>query len=245
MLLADLVLAALLFLAALLYASVGHGGGSGYLAAMAFMGVSPALMKPAALSLNILVAGLATWRYASRGCFSWPLFWPFALASVPMAFVGGMAHLPDGLYKPVVGAVLLFAAWRMWHGSKSYGEQTGSPPRIAIALAAGAVLGLLSGLTGVGGGIFLSPLILMMAWAGARQTAGVSAAFILANSIAGLAGHLAKGASLPDGLVWWAIAAVVGGWIGADLGSKRLARPMIIKLLALVLAVAGLKMLVV
>lgn len=245
MILADLVLAALLFLAALLYASVGHGGGSGYLAAMAFMGVSPALMKPAALSLNILVAGLGTWRYASRGCFSWPLFWPFALASVPMAFVGGMARLPDALYKPVVGAVLLFAAWRMWHGSKSYGAQTGSPPRIAIALVAGAVLGLLSGLTGVGGGIFLSPLILMMAWAGARQTAGVSAAFILVNSMAGLAGHLARGASLPDNLAWWAVAAVAGGWIGAELGSKRLARPMMIKLLALVLAVAGLKMLVV
>jgi len=238
----DTLLLVLIFVAALLYASVGHGGGSGYLAAMAFMNVSPALMKPTALSLNILVAGLATWRYASRGFFSWSLFWPFALASVPMAFVGGQASLPDTLYRPLVGVVLIYAAWRMWHGAGQYAEQRGAPPRLWIALLAGALLGLLSGLTGIGGGIFLSPLVLMMAWAGARETAGVSAAFILVNSIAGLVGHLSRGASLPDELLGWAIAAVIGGWIGAELGSKRLAKPLLIRLLALVLVVAGGKM---
>jgi len=230
--------------AALLYASVGHGGGSGYLAVMAMAGIAPAEMKPAALALNVLVASLATWRFVRAGAFSRKLWWPFALASAPAAYLGGRFALPDGIYRPVVGAVLMFAAWRLFASAAraTAMEARVRVPRLAVAIPTGAGLGLLSGLTGVGGGIFLSPLMLMMSWGGARVVAGVSAAFILVNSITGLAGVLHGGASLPADLPYWLAAAGVGGWIGSALGARRLAPVALRRLLALVLAVAALKM---
>lgn len=230
--------------AALLYASVGHGGASGYLAVMALAGVVPATMKPAALALNVLVAGIATWRFARAGAFSLRLWWPFAVASAPAAFLGGSLALPDAGYRPVVGAVLLFAAWQLFvHAARaSADEGRVQPPRLLVALPCGAALGLLSGLTGVGGGIFLSPLLLMMHWGGARVVAGVSAAFILVNSITGLAGHLRSGATLPAELPLWLAAAGVGGWIGSALGARRLAPAALRRMLAIVLAVAALKL---
>src|SRR5215471_16561396 len=109
----QLLLASLIFLAALLYSSVGHGGASGYLAAMALFNVSPAMMKPTALVLNLFVAGVGTFRYARAGCFSWSIFWPFALLSIPFAFQGGSWTLPAHVYKIILGLVLLFAAWRL------------------------------------------------------------------------------------------------------------------------------------
>ena len=155
-----LMLTAAILVMALLYSSVGHGGGSGYLAAMALLGIAPEVMRPAALVLNILVASIATVQFYRAGYFSWRTFWPFAVASVPLAFVGGMVHLPTSLYKQLVGLVLLFAAYRLWlHASEESAAAPRLPP-VPVGLLTGAGLGLLSGLTDVGGGIFLSPLLL-------------------------------------------------------------------------------------
>ena len=237
-----ILLTALVFAAALLYASVGHGGGSGYLAAMALVGIEPMLMKPTALALNVLVATIATIKFARAGFFSWNLFWPFAALSVPLAFVGGSLELPRLWYQPLVGVVLLYAAYRLARGKRPVTEGSLEPLPTGLALGAGALLGLLSGLTGVGGAIFLSPLLLLGGWATARTAAGVAAAFVLVNSISGLMGHVAYVAAPPDFLPLLAVAAVLGGWIGAEAGSRRLAPRIIIQLLALVLLVAGLKM---
>jgi uncharacterized protein len=238
----DAILAALILLAALLYSSVGHAGASGYLAAMALVGVSPAVMKPTALTLNILVAVIAVTKFYRAGAFSWRLFWPLAAASIPCAYLGGALTLPGHLYKPLVGAILVYAAWRSFRTAHRPAPPKAERPPLLALLAAGAVLGFLSGLTGVGGGIFLSPLLLFFRWAEVRVISGVAAAFILVNSIAGLLGVMTTAPSLPAALPYWAIAAVAGGLVGAELGSRRLASPTIQKLLALVLAIAGAKM---
>ena len=238
----NIILAALIFVAALLYSSVGHGGSSGYLAAMALMGMSPVVMKPTALFLNIFVAVIATFKFYRVGAFSWRLFWPLALASIPLAYVGGFLTFPTHVYKPIIGVVLIYAAWRSFDtASKSLQYQTHSVP-LAMLLFSGAVLGFLSGLTGVGGGIFLSPLLLFFHWAETRVISGIAAAFVLVNSISGLVGVLAKAPVLPSALPLWAMVAVIGGFIGAEYGSKRLRNPAIQKLLALVLVIAGVKM---
>ena len=237
-----LVLTLLIFAAALLYSSVGHAGASGYLAAMALFGLAPAVMKPTALVLNLLVGTVGTIRFATAGHFDWKLFAPFAALSVPMAFLGGMMRLPIGTYKIVLGGVLLFAAWRLVVKPKANAGEL-KPISVPRALMFGAGLGLLSGLTGVGGGIFLSPLLLFLGWADVRKTAGVSVAFILVNSAAGLLGHLASVKNVPPEIVWWAPAALFGGIIGAELGSRRLAPVTMRRLLSVVLIVAGVKML--
>ncbi len=238
------LLAALVLGVALLYSSVGHGGASGYLAVMALLGVAPAVMRPTALSLNILVAGLATWHFARAGFFSWRLFWPFAVTSIPLAAVGGALALPDPVYKRVVGAVLLLAAFHLFRTAAHAPEPGARPPKAWVAVTVGAALGLLSGLTGVGGGIFLSPLLLFAGWAGVRETAAASAAFILVNSIAGLAGFAALRGGLPGAeIAALAVAAGAGGLAGSRLGSRRLARPTIRRLLAAVLLLAGIKFL--
>ena len=170
-------LLAFIALAAALYSSVGHGGASGYLAAMALFGIAPVFMKPAALAMNIAVAGLVFYRLWRAGHFDARLFWPFALGSIPLAFVGGALTLPGGAYKMLVAVALLVAASRLlW---KSQDHPASAMPKTWVALAVGAGLGFLSGLTGVGGGIFLSPLLLLLRWANMRATAAVSAAFIL------------------------------------------------------------------
>jgi hypothetical protein len=238
----DAVLAALILAAALLYSSVGHAGASGYLAAMALVGVSPAVMKPTALTLNILVAVIATVKYYRVGAFSWRLFWPLAIASVPCAYLGGVLTLPGNIYKPLVGAILVYAAWRSFRTAHRPSQAAVARPPMFILLPAGAALGLLSGLTGVGGGIFLSPLLLFFRWAEVRVISGIAAAFILVNSIAGLLGVMTTAPSLPAALPYWAVAAAAGGFIGAEFGSRRLGSPTIQKLLAVVLAIAGAKM---
>ncbi len=238
----DIILAALILVAALLYSSVGHAGASGYLAAMALMGISPAVMKPTALTLNILVAVIATAKYYRVGAFSWHLFWPFALASIPFAYLGGSLTLPSHIYKPLVGAVLIYAAWRSFRTAHQPAQSTNGRPHLSLLLLAGAGLGFLSGLTGVGGGIFLSPLLLFFRWAEVKVISGIAAAFILVNSIAGLLGVITSAPALPSALPYWAVAAVIGGYVGAEYGSKRLGNPTIQKLLAVVLVVAGAKM---
>jgi len=237
------LLTLLIFTAALLYASVGHGGASGYLAAMALFNQAPEVMKPTALVLNLFVAGVGTARYARAGCFSWPTFWPFAVLSIPFAFFGGAWTLPVGTYKVILGLVLLFAAWRLAIKQSAHAPSALKPILLPAALVLGAAIGLLSGLTGVGGGIFLSPLLLLLGWADARKTAGVSAAFILVNSAAGLLGHLESVRLLPDEILWWAPAALLGGIVGAELGSRRLTPLAMRRMLAAVLVAAGFKML--
>jgi uncharacterized membrane protein YfcA len=241
-----MILAILIFIAALLYSSVGHGGASGYLAAMALMDLSPEVMKPTALTLNILVASITTYKFYQAKCFSWKLLWPFASTSIPFAFLGGFVSIPGEFYKPVVGIALLFAAYRLVRIS-SVTEASGievRPPLIA-AWASGAGIGFLSGLTGVGGGIFLTPLLVFMGWAGTKRSSGVSAGFILVNSLAGLAGHISSVKLLPDTILPLAIAAGIGGWIGAEIGSKKLGVASLRKVLSAVLVVAGVKMLLV
>jgi uncharacterized membrane protein YfcA len=237
-------LAAGMLVAAFGYAAVGHGGASAYLAAMALAGVAPPQMRPIALALNILVSAIAAYKFWRAGHFRWRLFWPFAAVSVPLAFVGGAVTLPGHAYKMLVGAVLLYAAWQLWRSARAGDEMrpVHEPPG-AAAMAIGAALGLLSGLTGVGGGIFLSPLLLMLGWAGTKQTSAVAAPFILVNSIAGLAaGFTMKSASLPPYVAILAAAVLVGGWLGAEYGSRRFANPLVRRILAVVLAAAGGKM---
>ena len=237
-----LLLAALFLVAALLYGSVGHAGASAYLASMALVGVAPEVMKPTALVLNILVASIVTIRFARAGYVRPLALLPFLVGSVPAAFIGGGLTLPTTLYRPLVGAVLLVAAARFgWTASNAGAD---FPPRAPWpgAVASGAGIGLLAGLTGTGGGIFLTPLLLAARWAGTRFAAGTSAAFILANSVSGLAGNLASVGSLPPAIPLWLGAAAVGGAIGSQLGSRRMPAPWIRRALAVVLLVAGLKL---
>lgn len=237
-----LILAVLIFAAAVLYSSVGHAGASGYLAAMALVGLAPAMMKPTALTLNILVAVIGTYKFYRAGAFSWSLFWPFAVASVPFAFLGGTLALPGHIYKPVVGVVLIYAAWRSFRSAGATNQPLADRPFLPILLIAGAAIGFLSGLTGVGGGIFLSPLLLLCRWAEVRVISGIAAGFILVNSVAGLLGAFTSGAVLAPSWPYWAAAAVAGGFIGAEYGSRRLAGPTLRRILAAVLVVAGVKM---
>ena len=229
------------------YASVGHGGASAYIAAMALAGVAPAEMRPIALLLNILVSSLGTWKFQRAGHFRWRLFWPFALVSIPMAYLGGAITLPGQAYKILVGAMLLYAAWQLWRSAKRGEEmrEVREPP-LGWAMAIGAAMGLLAGLTGVGGGIFLSPLLLMLGWAGTKQTSAVAAPFILVNSLAGLAAvFVAKSTAMPSYAWALAPAVVVGGWLGAEYGSRRFANPVVRRVLAVVLGLAGAKMIAV
>jgi uncharacterized membrane protein YfcA len=229
-----------IFIVAVLYSSVGHGGASGYLAVMAFLAVAPEVTRPTALVLNLFVASIGTIQFARSGHFSWRTFWPFAATSIPFAFIGGMIELPTNVYKIVLGVVLVLAAARLaW---KLTAGDDPKQPNIAIALAIGAVIGLLSGLVGVGGGIFLTPILLFANWSETKTAAGVSAAFILVNSFSGVLGNYAQVAVLPNDVWFWIVAAAVGGLIGSTLGAKRFDSLTLRRLLALVLVFAGVKL---
>lgn len=237
-----LLLACALFVIAVLYSSVGHAGASGYIAVMALAGLAPGTVKPTALALNIAVAFITCIQFYRAGHFSWPLFWPFAVASVPCAFVGGMIGLSLPIFHLLLGITLLFAAGRFVVETRP--DATPShPPPMAAALFAGAVIGLLSGLTGVGGGIFLTPLLLFFHWAPTQRAAAVSSLFILVNSLAGLAGHLNSVQKIPVYIPWLVLAVVGGGLIGSHLGSRRLPVLQIRRILAAVLLIAGIKLL--
>lgn len=234
------LLTAAVFAVAVLYSSVGHAGASGYIAVMTLLGMAPAEIKPIALTLNILVASIGTWQFWRAGHFSWPLFWPFALLSVPFAFLGGYLNLPTHVFKVLVGIVLIVSAVQFLVRPPEEGEPR-RPPRL-VTFGAGGMLGLLSGLTGTGGGIFLTPLLIFMRWARTKTAAAVSAPFILLNSASGLAGNLSATKSFPA-FAWALVAAVVaGGTIGSWLGSRRLAHGVIKRLLSVVLTIAGLKL---
>ncbi|MDQ3749239.1 MAG: sulfite exporter TauE/SafE family protein [Acidobacteriota bacterium] len=234
-----LIVLAILFMA-ILYSSVGHGGASGYLAVMAFLAVAPNVTKPTALILNVFVASIATFQFYRRGYFDWKVFAPFAVASVPMAFVGGMITLPTQIYRLLLGVVLLLAAIRLaWNFTS---EKAIVKPSILLALIIGTIIGLLSGLVGVGGGIFLTPILLLTNWTETKKAAGISAMFILVNSIAGLLGNYAQIFTLPVNVWLWIAAAVGGGIIGSSLGSGYFESITLRRVLAVVLLTAGVKL---
>jgi uncharacterized protein len=225
---------------AFLYSCVGHAGASGYIAVMTLFSLAPAEIKPTALVLNILVASIGTWQFWRAGYFSWSLFWPFALLAVPMAFLGGYVDLPTQVFKVMVGVVLLFSAARFFWNPAD--DTVAHEPSRPLAISLGAGLGLLSGLTGTGGGIFLTPLLLMMRWAKTKNAAAVSALFILVNSTSGLLGNLTSTRRFPAFAIALAVAAILGGTAGSYFGSRRFDHVLIKRLLALVLLVAGLKL---
>ena len=234
----------LLFLAigviAFLYSSVGHAGASGYIAIMTLFGVAPIVIRPTALVLNILVASIGSFQFWRAGYFSWRLFWPFALLSIPAAYVGGYLQPSASVLRILIGLVLLFSALRLMF-RRSDPPKTAAPSQ-PVAISVGAGLGFLAGLTGTGGGIFLTPLLLFCRWAHIREAAAVSALFIWVNSIAGLIGYFTKIHSIPSlGLVL-AAAAIIGGIIGSHLGSRRFAVRVISLCLATVLVIAGIKL---
>lgn len=242
----DLALLCVLFFGvSTLYTTVGHAGASGYLAVMGLLGVAPALMRPTALALNILVAGITVYRFREARYFSWRGLLPFLAGSVPFAALGGMQHLSRGSYYAAVGAVLLVSAalmvWRAYWSCASIEENVVRvKPLPAVLLGAG--IGFVSGLTGTGGGIFLSPVLLLLGWAGPKTTAGISAPFILVNSAVALAAGSFTARSLPQELPLLAAAALAGALLGTWLGLKKLRQRALLVTLALVMTLAGLKL---
>jgi uncharacterized membrane protein YfcA len=236
----------LFFCIAVLYSSVGHAGASGYLAIMALLEFAPESIKPTSLVLNIAVAGIASWRYLRAGCFSWKVFWPVAAVALPMAFLGGALQLPATAFKLVAGLFLLASAVLMgWRAIGSPAEvDVRDMPRWASALV-GLPVGLLSGIIGVGGGIFLSPILIAGRWAALRHVSGIAALFILVNSVAGLLGRFTTETTFEAFLPWWLLAVLVGGAIGSQLGVSRFGSRAILVALCMVLVTAGVKMLVV
>lgn len=229
-----------IFVVAVLYSSVGHGGASGYLAVMALLGVSSAVTRPTALILNLFVASIAFVQFYRAGHFDWRVFLPFAAASVPFAFLGGKMQLSEPIYKAILGVVLMIAAIRLAINLKSESEP--KAPKIWLALLIGAILGFVSGLVGVGGGIFLTPILLLMNWTETKKAAGISALFILVNSISGLLGNYAQVLQLSSNVIFWIVAAIAGGVIGSTLGSYRFNSLTLRRVLAVGLMIAGVKL---
>ncbi len=233
---------AMLFGAAL-YSAVGHGGASAYLAIMALAGFAPEEMRPIALVLNLIVSGIGIWRYRRAGAFDFRLFALFSVSSIPSAFIGGLIHLPPEYFERLLGSVLLAsAAVFLIRPMVAIGDVTTPKPIVALPLGGG--LGFLAGLTGTGGGIFLSPLILLLRWAEPRTTSGVAAAFIFVNSAAGLAGRLNVVRDLPDAMPIFSASVLIGALCGSYLGAVRLPRTALIRLLGVVLIFAGGKLLI-
>src|SRR5213076_3558153 len=227
----------LLFLAvgliAFLYSTVGHAGASGYIAVLTLWGIAPVTIRPTALVLNILVASIGGFQFWRAGHFSWRLFWPFALLSIPAAYFGGYLQPSASTLRILIGAVLVFSAARLMFRRRD--PQQTFPPSRSTALSVGAGLGFLAGLTGTGGGIFLTPLLLFCRWAHIRQAAAVSALFILVNSIGGLIGYFTAVHSVPTLGIALAIPAIAGGTIGSYFGSRRFPARTISILLAIIL----------
>jgi uncharacterized membrane protein YfcA len=232
----------LLFLVAFLYASVGHGGASGYLALMAIFSVSPDVMKPTALLLNLFVASVSFIQFYRGKHFIWKIFWPLALASVPMAFLGGLIHLDAFFYKKILGILLLVPVIRfLFFGNIKVDELKKSS--LWLSLLIGASIGLLSGMIGIGGGIILSPVLLLLKWTDMKQTAAISALFIFVNSLSGLFGQLTKGIHFSPDMYAYVTVAFAGGLCGAFFGALRFKQVVLKNLLALVLLLAAYKLL--
>lgn len=236
------LLEAAFFAIALLYSMTGHGGGSGYIAIMALLGMAPQEIKPLALWMNVIVATVATVQFYRAGYFRQSLFLPFILGSVPLAMLGGYLQLPTRWFNLLMGLALIFAALRI--AVRQPAGMSPAAPNFGLAIMAGAAIGLLSGLVGVGGGIFLTPLILLFGWGNPKEAAAVSAPFILLNSLSGLAGfsmHAAQ--AVPPGMVWLAAAALAGGLLGSHFGSRSMPMKAVSRALSVVLLIGGFKLL--
>jgi uncharacterized membrane protein YfcA len=232
---------ALLFVIAFLYSSVGHGGASGYLALMALFGIAPAFMKSTSLTLNVFVSAIAFVAYARSGYFKPRLIIPFLITSVPLAFAGAMIPVKSNVYEIILGIFLLIAVARMVFVPGAVIEKSSDPPLI-ISLALGALLGLFSGMIGIGGGIILSPILILFHWASIKESAAASALFILLNSLSGLTGLLAKGFDFEPRLILWIVVGVLGGIAGSYTGSARLKQGKLKYILACILLLASLKL---
>lgn len=232
----------LLFIVAFLYASVGHGGASGYLALMAIYGFAPDVMKPTALLLNLFVSLTAFIQFYRGKHFRWKIFLPLALASIPMAFAGGSINLESGIYKKILGVLLVITVLRFFFVTRKEEEPTGKPD-LTWSVILGAGIGFLSGLIGIGGGIILSPILLLLRWTNQKQTAAISAMFIFVNSLSGLFGQVTKGIRLSTDMWLLVIIAFAGGLLGAWFGSLKFRQEVLRYTLASVLAVAALKLL--
>lgn len=233
---------ALLLLVAFLYASVGHGGASGYLALMAIFSVSPDVMKPTALLLNLFVSLTSFIQFYRGKHFNFNLFWPFALASIPMSFLGGMVVVDGTIYKKILGILLIVPILRFLFFSNFKITEI-RKANIVLSLVIGAGIGFLSGLIGIGGGILLSPVILLLKWADQKQTAAISALFIFVNSLAGLAGQLTKGIHFSTDMAGYVAAAFAGGLAGAYFGALKFNQTILKNILACVLIFASYKLL--
>lgn len=230
-----------LFVASVVYTAAGQGGASGYIAVMGLYGVAPEVMRPTALCLNILVTAIGTWRLWRAGLGDWRGLWPFLAGSVPCALLGGALVLPSSSYRFLVGVVLLGAGVRLWWdaGRPAGPERPLGTPSWAARAVTGGMIGLVSGLTGIGGGIFLAPILLILRWADAPRTAAMTAPFILVNSVAGLAGNWASVASLPAALPAYAAVTLVGALVGSHLAIRFLSPAMLRRVMALVLLFGG------
>jgi uncharacterized protein len=229
----------LLAIMAFLYASVGHGGASGYLAVMALFAIAPPVMKQTALLLNLGVSLMSFIAFYRQGYFKWTLFWPFALGSIPAAYLGARIPLADSTYKQILGACLFLAVIRMVVTLKE------SEPRklnLGIGVLAGAAIGVLSGMIGIGGGIILSPLLLLFRWANLKEAAAISALFIFVNSVSGLAGLKTWIPLDQSQMLYWLAASLVGGFLGAWWGAGIASNTKVKWILALVLVIASLKL---
>jgi uncharacterized protein len=232
----------LFFVIATLYSSVGHAGASGYLAIMALLDFVPEAIKPTSLVLNIIVAAIASFKFIRHDCFDKRIFFSFVLSSLPFAFLGGYLSISNHYFKLLAGVFLLLSAVLLL--AKEYLRKTEKQVRVMplhLSLGIGSVIGFLSGLIGVGGGIFLSPILILGNWATAKKTAGISALFILCNSVSGLVGHISSLHHTDGRIVYWAAAVITGGLLGSYLGAKRFSSKIIISFLFVVLLSAGIK----
>ena len=233
-------------LVALLYASVGHAGATGYIAVMTLFGLAPEVIRPTALMLNVVVASIASVQFLRAGHFRGRLYWPLAAASVPCAVLGGTLRLPTDAFESLVGVVLVVSALRLVHDAWPRRAVRIAPPAVppapAVLAAVGGGIGLLAGLTGVGGGVFLTPLLLALRAAPVREVAAITAPFILVNSLAGLGGGVVAGRPLPSIALPVVAAAVGGAAIGAQLGAFRLPVRALQLLMAAVLTIASAKL---
>ncbi len=237
-----LLLLPVLALVAFLYSSVGHGGASGYLAVMAIVGIAPPLMKSSALIMNLAVSLFSFYGFYRAGFFRWKLFLPFAITSIPMAYLGGTMTLSDSIYKKILAVCILISIARLLYQFKREETENREVPLWA-GLTAGGAIGLISGMIGIGGGIILSPLMLLMKWSKLKETAAVSALFIFANSLSGLYGQIMKGGfQIPENLQWAILATIFGGLLGSYFGSQKFNLPTLRYLLALGLVIASAKL---
>lgn len=238
----ELIISLFLFFGAILYTSVGHAGSSIYIAVMALFGLSATVIKPTALVLNIFVSTFTSWRFIRAKLFDLKLFIPLAIGAIPMSFIGGGIDLSNEIYKPIVGGLLIVAGANYLFTRKYRQPAAITPPKFVVALFVGGSIGLLAGLTGTGGGIFLSPIALLLNWSAVKQISGTTSLFILTNSVFGLLGHASSVNELPSSLPVFVVAVLLGAIVGTIFGIKKFSNEKVKRALGLVLVIAGSKL---